>query len=210
MWILVNNTLLGYGSKIFFILTIFGAFGCGDVPDRITLPDRPSIPEKPGDSDHTLVDDVKLRSSKVESDSSTRRAYFTLNYETEPRFDRTDDVGRVAHGFQIFIKLDGIIGGNKWDYIIRGGEIAVYGFIPVRRATPSSSDPSSGGWGEMVSVVPGVPGAQMGLIYKLENNQVTFSAPWEAIGASDGAFTYVLDTFYYGSLRKSKTEKIAP
>ena len=74
--------------------------------------------------------------------------------------------------------------------IIRGSEINFYGKIPFRDRLGGSSDPTSGGWGEIRALVP----------YELDGSSLTFtSSLGVAIGDLDGSFSYRLLLVEYGA-----------
>jgi hypothetical protein len=127
---------------------------------------------------------------------NTKEVLFTINFNKTPDFLSTDEFGRQADSFQYFIEADGkfpIWRGSPYyselDAIVRGEEIHVAGTVRFRKALPSSSDPNSGGWGDIRGSVP----------YNLNGNTVSFSAPPQLLGDSDGFFSYGLEWYEFGA-----------
>ncbi|OKH29505.1 hypothetical protein NIES2101_43295 [Calothrix sp. HK-06] len=130
-----------------------------------------------------------ISESAVVNQNNNNEVLFTINFNRTPNFLLTDEFGRQADSFQYFIEADGefpIWRGSPYyselDAIVRGEEIHVSGNIRFRKALPSSSDPNSGGWGDILGSVP----------YTLNGNTVSFSAPPQLFGDSDGFFSYGL------------------
>ena len=127
----------------------------------------------------------------VTVDMENQEVSFTLVFSGIPDFYTADEHGRQANAFQYYIDFDCspvYYGGDFVETIIRGGEIHVYGQIPLRNSWGESSDPTAGGWGEIRALVP----------YELNGRQLTFTASLEAIGDLDGRFSYALGLFEYG------------
>jgi hypothetical protein len=73
------------------------------------------------------------------------------------------------------------------DSLIRGGERSD-DIIPIRSyGPPDLGDPSSGGWGPIIALVP----------FSLSGDTVDFSAPFDLFSSSP-QFTYRIETYYEG------------
>ncbi len=123
-------------------------------------------------------------SSTVDTGAGT--VSFAIEFDGPPDFFATDQFGRAQDSFQLSVGPT----------LIRGGEIARLGLIPIRCETadpcPDPLDPQpdsfSGGWGPVRAVVP----------YTLVGNVVRFNADLDdlLVGPS---FPYSLLTTNYGA-----------
>ncbi len=136
-----------------------------------------------------------IESESVIVDLDTQQASFTIVFNEPPDFYTVDEFGRIAKSFQYYIDFDGLLpfptsmyGSPSFETVIRGVEIHAYGQIPFRNKLGESSDPTSGGWGEIRDLVP----------YGLSASTLTFSSSLEAIGDLDGFFSYRLDLYEFG------------
>ena len=138
-----------------------------------------------------------IDSQSVTVDMGNQEALFTLVFNRIPDFYTVDEYGRQADGFQYYIDFDcnpiqqGVKfqGASSAETIVRGGEIYAYDQIPFRDESGTSSDPTSGGWGEIRALVP----------YQLDGAALTFTASLEEIGDLDGQFGYALHLCEYGA-----------
>jgi len=133
-----------------------------------------------------------IDSQSIAVDMENQEALFTLVFNRVPDFYTLDEHGRTADSFQYYIDFDSSPvwqGANFVETIIRGGEIHAYDQIPFRDQSGTSSDPTSGGWGEIRALVP----------YQLEGAALTFTASLEEIGDLDGQFGYALHLCEYGA-----------
>jgi hypothetical protein len=142
-----------------------------------------------------LAANLNIISESAVVNQGNNEVLFTINFNRTPNFLSTDEFGRQADSFQYFIEADGkfpIWRGSPYyselDAIVRGEEIHVAGNIRFRKALPSSNDPNSGGWGDILGSVP----------YNLNGNTVSFSAPPQLFGDSDGFFSYGLGWYEFG------------
>lgn len=146
---------------------------------------------------------VLINSESVVANLDSREALFTIEFNEVPDFFTIDNFGRQADSFQYYIDTDGELPvfrnyPDELDIIIRGEEIHVAGDIRIRNALPIGSGGSnSGGWGLIRGSVP----------YTLNGTVLTFSAPLELIGNSDGLFSYHLETYEFGSGNGSAIER---
>jgi hypothetical protein len=127
-------------------------------------------------------------------DPATGEVDFTLAFNRHPDFRTVDEHGRPANAFQYFIVGDDTVPDPEpFDAIIRGVELqSKPPLLPIRGSSPADPDPSSGGWGAIRATVP----------FELHGRVLTFSAPLDALSdhSTDGRFTYVLETYTFGSL----------
>ena len=138
---------------------------------------------------------------------NTQQVLFTLDFNEVPNFFLVDAYNRQADSFQYFIEADGelpVFRGSPYysqlETIVRAEEIHVAGDIRVRNVFPIGSDePNSGGWGSLRGSVP----------YTLNDTVLTFSAPLQLIGDSDGLFSYRLEWYEFGEFRGFKDNKSA-
>lgn len=146
-----------------------------------------------------------INSESVVANLDSREALFTIQFNEVPDFFTVDSAGRQADSFQYYIETDGelpVFRGSPYyselDIIIRGEEIHVAGDIRIRDALPIGSGGSnSGGWGLLRGSVP----------YTLNGTVLTFSAPLELIGDSDGLFSYRLEAYEFGAWNAITTER---
>jgi len=132
----------------------------------------------------------------IESESATvdfdnMEVSFNIVFNRAPDFYTLDELGGPADSFQYYIDFDCSPisqGSNFIETIIRGPEIHVYDEIPFRDTLTHSSDPTSGGWGEIRGLVP----------FELNGREVSFTADLATIGDLDGQFGYGLGLFEYG------------
>ena len=134
-----------------------------------------------------------IESESAIVDFDNMEVSFNIVFSRVPDFYTTDEVGRQADSFQYYIDFDSspIYQGSDSDFIeaiIRGGEIHVYDEIPIRDTLTHSSDPTSGGWGEIRGLVP----------YELNVRELSFTAGLATIGDLDGQFGYALMLTEYG------------
>ena len=128
----------------------------------------------------------------VTVDMENEEVLFTIVFNRDPDFYTVDEYGRQADGFQYYIDFDCNPvwqGAPFTETIIRGPEIHAYGQIPFRNESGTSSDPTSGGWGEIRALVS----------YQLDGAALTFTASLEEIGDLDGQFGYALHLGEYGA-----------
>jgi hypothetical protein len=137
-----------------------------------------------------------INSESVVANLDSREALFTIEFNEVPDFFTVDSVGRQADSFQYYIDTDGelpVFRGSPYfselETIIRADEINVAGDIRIRNVFPiGSGGANSGGWGPLRGSVP----------YTLNGTVLTFLAPLELIGDSDGLFSYRLETYEFG------------
>ena len=119
-------------------------------------------------------------------------ADFVITFNSTPDFFTLDSVGRQDDSFQFFIRPSPTLpslGGPFYNVttIIRGEEIHVGGDIRLRDVAPTSSDPSSGGWGPLRGSVP----------FSISGASVNFSVPMALLGVT-GDFSYDLQGYNFG------------
>jgi hypothetical protein len=138
---------------------------------------------------------AQIISQDVTFNANTGVADFLITFDSTPDFFSADAFGRQADSFQFFINtnpsptpFDMPTLWRNATTIIRGEEIHVFGDIPIRARTPSSSDPSSGGWGSMRGLVP----------FSISGASVNFSVSMAALGVT-GDFSYLLEGYDYGA-----------
>ena len=131
---------------------------------------------------------LMIDSQSITVDMENEEVLFSIAFNRIPDFYTVDEFGRTADSFQYFIDFDSKPiwqGANFAETVIRGSEIYAYDQIPFRDEVGDSSDPTSGGWGEIRALVP----------YQLDGTLLTFTATFEEIGDFDGQFSYAL---YWG------------
>lgn len=142
-----------------------------------------------------------IESESVIFDLDTQQVLFTIIFNEPPDFYTVDEFGRIAKSFQYHIDFEGLLPFPiSFETVIRGPEIYVYGQIPFRNKLGESSDPTSGGWGEIRALVP----------YELAASTLTFSSSLEAIGDLDGLFSYRLDLYEFGATTDSLESRSVP
>ena len=138
-----------------------------------------------------------INSQSVTVDMENEEVLFAIVFNRDPDFYTVDEHDRQADEFQYYIDFDcnpvqqGVKfqGASSAETIVRGGEIYAYDQIPFRNESGTSSDPTSGGWGEIRALVP----------YQLDGAVLTFTATLETIGDIDGQFGYALGLSEYGA-----------
>lgn len=117
-------------------------------------------------------------------------ASFSIVFSKKPDFFILDSNGNQIQEFQY--ELFDSANSSITTMVIRGGEIHLQGSIPIRDATPPSSDPSSGGWGEIRWRAP----------YTQNGRFLFFSVPMEVLNFPSG-FGYTLIILENGALTDS-------
>lgn len=148
----------------------------------------------------------------VESESAivdldTQQVLFTIVFNKPPDFFTFDEYGRATNSFQYWIDFESVLpfptsmyGSPSFETVIRGPEIYAYGQIPIRNKLGASSDPTSGGWGEIRALVP----------YELVANTLTFGLSLESFGDLDGLFSYSLVLMEFGGTTDSLESQNTP
>jgi len=129
--------------------------------------------------------DLLIDSQSVSVDFENQEVLFAIVFNRVPDFYTMDEYGRTADNFQYYIDIDCSpvwYGSNFAETVIRGSEIATCGLIVLRNASGESADLTSGGWGEIIGLVP----------FQLDGTKLTFSASFQEIGDLDGQFSYAL------------------
>ena len=118
---------------------------------------------------------------------------FTVRFDQHPDFLTTDTFGRPEDLFQYDVLGDPLADyPANFDAIIRiEPRWQSCSRLVIRRSTPPSVDPASGGWGPIRTTVQ----------FKLRGKTLTFTVPLSAVSdhSTDGIFSYELDTYYFGS-----------
>ena len=138
----------------------------------------------------------RLVSESAVSDPQTHAVTFTIAFNQPPDFFTLDMDSIPANSFQYFIFGDQSLPyPGYFDAIIRGDEIHLAGALRVRNAAPSSSDPSSGGWGSVRGTVP----------YTLTGDRLAFTTPLSLISdhSLDGLFSYQVESYEFGTTTQS-------
>lgn len=138
-------------------------------------------------------------------DSQSGNVEFTIQFDQRPDFRSVDEFGRPADSFQYFIVGDETLGfPDRLDTIVRGVELEPKSrLLPIRAAAPPDPAPAAGGWGATRAVVP----------YELHGRTLTFSAALDDLSdhSTDGSFTYILETYHFGTLVESiENETVLP
>ncbi len=120
---------------------------------------------------------------------------FEVPFDHIPDFLTFDQTGRTEDSFQYYISYDPTRradSGTVPGAIVRGDEIRAAAGLPIRNALPSSTDPTSGGWGTVRATVP------FEMRFNPDGSAVlSFVASWSDLGIS-GPFAWILDTFHFG------------
>ncbi len=138
-------------------------------------------------------------------DPETGNVDFTLQFDRRPNFRTVDEYGRQADSFQYFIVGDETLAyPQNFDAIIRGDEVQLKSrLLPIRNSAPTDPNPAAGGWGTIRATIP----------FQLHGRVLTFSAALNELSdhSTDGRFTYILETYNFGSLVDSiVNESIVP
>lgn len=138
-------------------------------------------------------------------DPQSGNVEFTVEFDQRPDFRSVDEFGRPADSFQYFIVGDETLGyPDRFDAIIRGVELELKSrLLPIRAATPPDPAPEAGGWGATRAIAP----------YELHGRTLTFSVALDDLTdhSTDGRFTYILETYRYGTLVTSiESESVVP
>lgn len=150
---------------------------------------------------------LMVNSQSAVTNLDTQEVLFTIDFNEVPDFSTVDEFGRQADSFQYFVDADGELpvpfGGDppysELETIIRGGEIYVASDIPVRDVL-GEGGPNSGGWGPIRGSVP----------FALNDTVLTFSAPLQLIGDSDGLFSYELLLTEFGGTTDVLQDRSVP
>jgi hypothetical protein len=146
--------------------------------------------------------DLEIIHQGVSVDRESHIASFSVT------FNRTPDFVAIDHGqpdtFQYEIDADSTnllqsFGVNEVDAVIRGGEIWEGRGIPVRQRS-GVEDANSGGWGPVRALLP----------FELDNNTVTFTAPLDDLGDTDGSFRYRAFATENGATTSAVTGAVIP
>jgi hypothetical protein len=146
----------------------------------------------------TVSADLKVVDPKITAPRVPIR--FEVPFEHIPDFLTVDQTGRPEDSFQYYIAYDPTQhadSGTIQGAVVRGDEIHVAGALRIRNALPSSTDPTSGGWGTVRTTVP------FEMRFNRDGSAVlSFVASWSDLGIS-GSFGWVLDTFHFGAAVRS-------
>jgi len=147
---------------------------------------------------------LKISSQSVSVDLPKGQANFSLTFDHAPDFDHPDSLGRRHDSFQYEIapSLSDIQNADLFAItaVVRGDEISATQ-LPIRTGVANGIDPNpvAGGWGPLIGSVP----------YHLDGSKITFSAPLDLLGSSDGKFGYRVFTTNYGSTVSLQTGSAA-
>jgi hypothetical protein len=137
---------------------------------------------------------------KIADAKSRAPIRFEVPFDHIPDFLTVDQAGRTEDSFQYYIAYDPTQradSGTVEGAVVRGDEIHVAGALRIRNALPSSTDPTSGGWGTVRATVP------FEMRFNRDGSAVlSFVASWSDLGIS-GSFAWVLDTFHFGAAVRS-------
>jgi hypothetical protein len=141
--------------------------------------------------DSAVSGDLKIVDTKIRG-----QIRFEVPFDHFPDFLTVDQTGRAKDSFQYYIAYDPTQQADSSTVegaIVRGEEIHVATALRIRNALPSSTDPTSGGWGTVRATVP----------FEMTFNQdgsavLSLVASWSDLGIS-GPFAWVLGTFHFGS-----------
>ena len=144
-------------------------------------------------------------SQSVTVDHSAGDATFTLDFGHAPDFATLNSQGLQADTFEYQIAADpkgaNPLGFSNLTTIVWGNDIHSSNAITVRNASPPDlSDPHSGGWGSVRGSVP----------FSVTGDKLTFTAPLQLLGASDGKVAYLGFTQHYNAEQASATGQSVP
>ena len=137
---------------------------------------------------------LKIASQSVHLDLSEGQADFSLTFDHAPDFGHPDALGRRHDSFQYEIapSLNDIQNGDLFAItaVVRGDELTATQ-LPIRASVADGidSNPEAGGWGPLIGSIP----------YHLSGNTITFDAPLDLLGTSDGVLGYRVFTTNFGS-----------
>jgi hypothetical protein len=136
---------------------------------------------------------LRVHAHHVVSDPAGGATAFFLELSRPPDFSLTDEYGRQADGFQIYIDTAADhrpFSEFHLNCVLRGTEIfRAPGELRIRNAAPPSDDPDAGGWGATRGTVP----------YTLDGSQIAFSVPFALLRETDGRFNYRWEVYEFGA-----------
>lgn len=139
-------------------------------------------------------------------DRSNQTATFTLTFNRAPDFGSQGDPARQPDAFQYEIDADwsGFDGSPRVDYsavdtVLRGSELFEGNGLPIRNRD-GNGGVFSGGWGPVREFVP----------VNIDDNAVSFTTAWGAIGDTDGRFRYRLFTTEAGQMTSEINGAVIP
>jgi hypothetical protein len=126
---------------------------------------------------------------------------FGVTFNHAPDLYTVDQSGRVRDSFQWYIAYDPSTNPEASDRpgaVVRGDEIHVAHGLRIRNKLPSSSDPTTGGWGTVRATVP------FDIRVNLNGTAVlSFVASWTDLGIS-GPFAWAVDAYNFGAAQDSR------
>jgi len=132
-------------------------------------------------------------------DEQTQNVLFTLQFRGVPDFFAVDAFDRQQDSFQLYIldqphndlfRQPQPDGGAILRSVVRGSEINFSSGLPIRDALPIVFDPTSGGWGSTVEIIPFVQsGENVSFIASFSTLRLTGNPP----------FGLGFETFHFGA-----------
>jgi hypothetical protein len=137
---------------------------------------------------------LQIRAHDVTADPSAGVAHFVLDLNRTPVFSLTDEYGRQADGFQVYIDTAADprpFSEFNINCVVRGIEICrTPGELRIRNAVPpAADDPDAGGWGATRGAVP----------FALAETQISFAIPFSLLRETDGHFNYRWEVYEFGA-----------
>jgi hypothetical protein len=177
-------------SLILTALAVFGALAAGSSIGCDSADNDPNLQQ---DAETYAVSAADLKTVETKIRGPIR---FEVPFDHIPDFVTVDQTGRTKDSFEYYISYDptqDADSGTVQGAIVRGDEIHVASALRIRNALPSSTDPTSGGWGTVRATVP------FEMRFNRDGSAVlSFVASWSDLGIS-GSFAWALDTFHFGA-----------
>lgn len=182
-------------------LVVGSSIGCDGTQSASDCQQDPNVQQDADPCESCLGDKTCLSATVgtvvTTADAKLRgQLRFEVPFARIPDFLTVDQTGRTEDSFQYYIAYDPTQradSGTVPGAIVRGDEIHVADALRIRDALPSSTDPTSGGWGTVRATVP------FEMRFNRDGSAVlSFVASWSDLGTS-GPFGWVLDTFHFGA-----------
>lgn len=124
--------------------------------------------------------------------AETNTISFFIEFNQTPDFVTTDSAGRIADSFQYYVRNDlDLPYPAYYDSIVRVEPSFISaGLLVARSPLPSTSDPSTGGWG----LIRGVSS------FQLDGRALTFEMPVSVLSDHGPLFKYEFMTAEYGGM----------
>ncbi|HYO07876.1 MAG TPA: hypothetical protein VER17_02785 [Tepidisphaeraceae bacterium] len=140
-------------------------------------------------------------------DSGRQETIFQIVFNQRPDFFTADEFGRPRHEFQYYLDAHPIAPDtmeipSERVSIIRGGELRFDHRIPVRESLGPDLEeiPNAGGWGRERGSAE----------FALDGDTISFTVPWKLLGDTDGRFSYMVESYEFGSTVSTVASVVIP